>query len=246
MDIDNKYGNLVLQKELLLLLKDFHKLCVTHEIKYSLAYGSLLGAIRHKGFIPWDDDLDIIVDRENYQRLLSTVAESDTMQLDRHLWLDIIRRKGYVAKQKRLATIDIFILDRVPDRKLRRYLKEMTIFMLQGMMKSKNPEIKASFWLKCASTITRWCGHLFSNERKFKWYSGVSSWWNSEPSKFVGCYDASFADVKLNFINSVFDNVHIAPFENLYVYVIDEYDDFLTSRYGDYMTPRQQKRKVQV
>lgn len=73
MDIENKYGTLNAQKELLELLKEFHSFCIQNEIKYSLAYGSLLGAFRHKGFIPWDDDLDIMVDRENYERIKSSV-----------------------------------------------------------------------------------------------------------------------------------------------------------------------------
>lgn len=49
MDLENKYGTLAIQQELLTLLKEFHACCVANNVKYSLAYGSLLGAIRHKG-----------------------------------------------------------------------------------------------------------------------------------------------------------------------------------------------------
>ena len=71
MDLENKYGTLEIQKELLLLLQEVHNFCVSNDITYSIAYGSLLGAVRHKGFIPWDDDLDIMVDRENYKKILA-------------------------------------------------------------------------------------------------------------------------------------------------------------------------------
>lgn len=50
------------------VLADVHEFCIDHGINYSLAYGSLIGAIRHKGFIPWDDDIDIIMLRPDYER----------------------------------------------------------------------------------------------------------------------------------------------------------------------------------
>ena len=51
------------------VLKDVHDFCVANEIHYSLAYGTLIGAKRHKGFIPWDDDLDIFMTPEQYEKL---------------------------------------------------------------------------------------------------------------------------------------------------------------------------------
>ena len=70
MDTRNEYGTLEIQKELLNLLRVFHKFCQDNNIQYSLAWGSLLGAIRHKGFIPWDDDLDVMMDRKNYNKFV--------------------------------------------------------------------------------------------------------------------------------------------------------------------------------
>ena len=82
MDTKNEYGTRAIQNELLPLLKDFHEFCIEHEIQYSLAYGSLLGAVRHKGFIPWDDDVDVIVTRDNFMKIRQAIVENPRFQWD--------------------------------------------------------------------------------------------------------------------------------------------------------------------
>ena len=59
-----------LQKVILSIAKDVDELCQKHKITYFLLGGSAIGAVRHKGFIPWDDDLDIVMDDENYEKFL--------------------------------------------------------------------------------------------------------------------------------------------------------------------------------
>ena len=64
------------QKIMLYIMKKIHEVCVKHNIKYWLDYGTLLGAIRHDGFIPWDDDLDICMMREDYEKF-NKVAQAE-------------------------------------------------------------------------------------------------------------------------------------------------------------------------
>jgi lipopolysaccharide cholinephosphotransferase len=63
------------------ILRMFHAFCQENNIRYFLAYGTLLGAIRYKGFIPWDDDVDVLVPREDYDRLIKLYQDSDKYRL---------------------------------------------------------------------------------------------------------------------------------------------------------------------
>ena len=65
--MDNSYGLLEVQKANLYILKEIERICEKYKLKYMLDAGTLLGAIRHNGFIPWDDDADIAMTRSNFE-----------------------------------------------------------------------------------------------------------------------------------------------------------------------------------
>ncbi|MEG0290920.1 MAG: LicD family protein, partial [Erysipelotrichaceae bacterium] len=60
-----------MQGRMLVVMKKIHEICEKHNLKYWLVYGSLLGAIRHEGFIPWDDDMDIMMPRKDFNTFAS-------------------------------------------------------------------------------------------------------------------------------------------------------------------------------
>ena len=111
------------------MMKEIHAFCVENNIQYSLAYGSLLGAIRHKGFIPWDDDIDLWMTRPNFDKFtrtfkskkgyrhLSIYDEDSLMCFDRVYETEKTYVKGMTkgCKGKTGVWIDIMLLDAVPD-----------------------------------------------------------------------------------------------------------------------------------
>lgn len=61
------------------MLESFHELCKIHRLQYVLDYGTLLGAVRHNGFIPWDDDIDVTMPRCDYERLCSLASQKESI-----------------------------------------------------------------------------------------------------------------------------------------------------------------------
>ncbi len=118
-----------LQQFSLDILKDVAGFCEKNNIRYSLGYGTMLGAVRHKGFIPWDDDVDIMMPREDYERFRTSYTSDRYSFIDHRNSQDCYIAFGRVCDTKRtLATssipwirqdvgvwIDIFPIDRVPD-----------------------------------------------------------------------------------------------------------------------------------
>lgn len=125
-----------MQQVYLELLKEFDTLCRDHDLRYDLAGGSLLGAVRHGGFIPWDDDIDVCMPRPDYQRLLELKAQGklrlpegrDVIShrdktLARHFGRYVrhdVRRLSEMAEEDDCPYIgmDIFPIDGLPGGKL--------------------------------------------------------------------------------------------------------------------------------
>ena len=243
MDIENKYGTLNAQIGLLKLLKAFHSFCSQNNIRYSLAYGSLLGAIRHRGFIPWDDDLDVFVDRNNYNHLIDALKGDPVLGVERNsidsLWVDRVRIKDnrIIGEGQYRPTLDILVLDNVPDGIVARKIKQLLVMMLQGMIKPKLNLKKGSFIIKICSLGTFIVGRLFPIKWKKEWYRRVSQIGDSRSSTFIANYNGEFTDIKRNYPNDIMNHIIEHVFEDTNASIVEAYDLCLTIQFGDYMTP---------
>ena len=143
-----------LQKTLLLMMQDVHDVCVRNNIRYSLYGGSCLGAVRHKGFIPWDDDIDITMHRDDWEKFKlcfdKELGENYVMEAPRYgnkdcktTWAKVYK-KGTILEEindvnapyEKGIFVDIFFYDNVSDNKIIRKFDSIVSDFLKGVATS--------------------------------------------------------------------------------------------------------------
>ena len=248
MDLENKYGTLNVQQRLLRLLKIFDQICLEHDIKYSVSSGTMLGAIRHQGFIPWDDDVDVTIERKYYERLMVAVEESPILARGKRLWLDRIWLKDdYDAMQvdhQSCPTIDIFTWDHVPDNRLKERMKYYCIAFLQGTIKTHPDYARFSLSGKVLSFVTNMVGKSFPLSMKLKAYDRIALWGNDRETKLKAGYHDQFNALRFRYPFHLLDAVERHRFEDIEVNVMVKYDEYLKIIYGEnYMIPPQEDNR---
>lgn len=140
----NDYGNLELHQVLLAAMKDIDKICREHGLKYYLYAGTLLGAINYQGFIPWDDDIDLVMFPDDFEKLwriihmeYSDLYEIGTFNTNPK-WFSKMN-KLYIKGTKVISQhsdethtifIDISVLHNVPDKQWQRTIQRKQIEMI--------------------------------------------------------------------------------------------------------------------
>ena len=241
IDGEDKYHIAEKQRRLFRMMKDFHQFCIQHNIKYSIIGGTLLGAIRENGFIPWDDDVDVLLDRDNFNKLSKSSDYLQDYYLKELLWVyKIIDKTTYDREgiQDNTPVLDIFIADRVPAGRLYKAVKLLGLKTLQGMMKMKTSNRKdISFVYKIALSVTSVLGKWISTCKKQEMYTALSMWGNKDNKQPLMICNDIFQSLGCEYEPTLMDEYIIENFEDAQFMAIKEWDNYLAEQYGDYMKP---------
>ncbi|MCH5155397.1 MAG: HAD-IA family hydrolase [Clostridiales bacterium] len=239
------------KSKLLQIMVFIHDVCVKEGIKYSLSGGTLIGAVRHKGFIPWDDDIDICMKREDYNRFASVINEycEASGQFEFFLYRRTPRVK--FAKEPILGDkqiggikIDIFLLDNLPDKKSTRKRFLLKLKVLQGMMhKGKIEWSNFSFKRRLQLFVTKALGAGRSVESIVQSYFKTSARYNNTVTRDKFISNDLFEVCDIAYHREWVEDVILSAFEDREFYIFKEYDSILRFRYGDYMQlpPKEQQ-----
>lgn len=248
-------------KELeLQMLSVFSEFCETHNLTYYLCGGTLLGAIRHKGFIPWDDDIDVCMPRADYDKFIKLYS-----QLDDNIYevrsnqlhnfsapfaklvdtrTDVSRVYSDSDRTKHLW-IDIFPVDGLPHsieevgniyKRCNRYRSILKLTdCIPGEGKSK---LKA--YLKY---ILKPMANLYGQKRCVNNIEAVAAEHTYEASTYVGIVTNGLYGVGERMLKSEFEQSVMVEFEGKQYPTFSCWDTYLSGIYGDYMTlPPEEKR----
>lgn len=227
------------------ILKYFDAICKENNIKYSLCGGSLIGAIRHKGFIPWDDDIDIHMTREEYEKFKIIW---NTEKRENYRWLDIedfdnsFKSAGLLTKiiDKRRVNyrgrttscfLDIFVLDYIENtEKDRVFLKKYGWYIRAyeknyKKYKESNNLIYKSFY-------------KLNAKRYFRKMIKILHYYKNNDKKANNMLSIGFHNIEGDkgiFPAYYFENYMYSDFEGEKIPITTKYDELLRAYYGDYM-----------
>lgn len=241
---EEKYINLA-------LLDYFDKVCRENDIKYSLTGGTLLGAVRHKGLIPWDDDVDVFLSRPEFEKLRDAFPDGG-----RYVYVDRVKEPGYPYVFGRLIDtdtiitkspntlsfgkglfVDVCVVDGLPKSKLARdihMLRMRILFRCRRATihsnKSKSYANKGPLVLFAKKVINKLTTAEYWNKKIEKLMQKYP--WDS--SEYVGNFTSAYGKREM-LHRSGFDTYTTLEFEGKEYMVFGGYEEYLTNIYRDYM-----------
>lgn len=234
------------QKYLLQLAKTFHKICVRNSIPYYMIGGTQLGAIRHKGFIPWDDDMDFGIPRKFYKNLLDILEkelppEYKVISLyntptytngffkieDSRTLIKEVNSKGL----KIGLNIDVFPIDYCNDNK-GLFSKNWWIVQLDKLETYSFVELEKLGWLRMIANFALRRLSLFKDNKSI--YSFIDKHLIEKNGDYWVNHYGAYANKEVVPIE-MYGTPTLYTFEDTEFYGVEQFDRYLGHFYGDYM-----------
>lgn len=242
------------------LLRQLDRVCRKHHIHYEMTTGTLLGAVRHKGFIPWDDDIDVLMLRSEYEKLARVCkkefegtpyflqdADTDPNYIWEYAKLRNLDTEFVRAQQERLKMktgffLDIFIIDNLPDNPLLRKIYSGITFALRkisyariGSVYEQNAFFRFVYQLLC----------LIPTSFSMGCFKLLYKWCNRFPTELVTCYGYHTSAFVKGFKRKWLTKLTQLEFDGDFFMAPKDWDEVLQHYYGpDYMTPPPESERV--
>lgn len=243
------------------LLRTFKQICLENNLRYFLAYGTLLGAVRHKGFIPWDDDIDVCMPREDYNKFIDCCKNYNV-----HLECNEINDNYYYTFAKLIMPgtlivpdyggmrvplgvyIDIFPLDGLGATKKEAKKRINSIkylhYIIRANTKEKYYQTKVN---SKKQAILKYCVHflakMLNKQKVYNKVDQISKELPFDSTEYVGICEGVFYQKEIMHHKYYSESIQ-KPFEVELYSIPVGYDAILTSLYGDYMTPPPPEKRV--
>lgn len=241
-----------IKKLLRYMLREYHALCEKNGLFYNVFGGTMLGAVRHQGMIPWDNDIDVTMPRPDYEKFVRMIKNSEKSEFDilcypqknysypfaklvlkNTVLFELPRKKKY---QKIGLYIDIFPVDGYPIKNEKRTLKKLdTLKYLREqavLLHGDKNNILIRKMKEVLSALLELPGVGFYLNKEIK----IQKKTDYEKAEYVFLQGAGWGE-KGKIKKSIYLNRKEYEFDGFKVWGIEDYDQHLSRLYGDYMQP---------
>lgn len=240
------------------LLLEFDRICRKHRIPYSIIGGTLLGAVRHKGFIPWDDDADVALLRSDYDAFVKALDQE--LDHERFYFQDRFLTEAYrwgYGKLRRHGTsfvrpntehlpyeqgvyIDIMPVDYIPDSFFGRWVcNGIAWFFRKASWAEIGKQTEQNPVFRCCYRLLSWIPFSALN----RWFQRFITYLNRKPTKYLRCLAVPVVTSKgaeggyWRYRSEWLENLAEYEFEGCYLMGFADSSAPLSRMYGDYMSP---------